>query len=55
MIYTKIVFIPQLTKEQSNFLNKYGNNIKKLKYQRQIVKMSVKKFTKHTITIIRNL
>lgn len=31
MIYTKIVFIPQLTKEQSNFLNKYGNNIKKIK------------------------
>lgn len=31
MIYTKIVFIQQLTKEQSNFLNKYRNNIKKIK------------------------
>lgn len=31
MIYTKIVFIPQLTENQSDFLNNYKNNVKKIK------------------------
>lgn len=31
MIYTKIVFIPQLTENQSDFLNNYKNNVKRIK------------------------